>query len=114
MPPELLTIITNWGAPALILFGILYRADQTIRAMVPIIVEHFKKLGEAMDTMRDAVSGLTTLTATVGAIGHRLDEGIVGGEEDRATIADDTKHIRAGVDELLIHARTRHTDKEAS
>jgi hypothetical protein len=114
MPPELLAIVTNWGAPALILFGILYRADQTARALLPIIIEHFEKLGEAMDAMKAAVSNLTTLTNTVGAIGTRIEECSAVGAGEHASIHDDTRHIRAGVEELLVHARTRHTDREAS
>ena len=92
MPPELLPIIIQWGPVALILFGILYRADQLARALFPVVVDHFKKLGEAFDSMKVAVENQTQQTQILAKMADRLEEMGDGLSSDHQTIADDAKN----------------------
>lgn len=113
MPPELLNAVMNWGPLALILFGILYRADQIATALVPVVVEHFHQLAASMKAITIGIESLTSLVDSVANVKEDLRDAAESAAGDHAGIADDTKHIRQGVDELLVHAR-RHTDREAS
>ena len=121
MPPELLPIIIQWGPVALILFGILYRADQLARALFPVVVEHFKKLGEAFDSMKIAVENQTHQTAILAKMADRLEEMGSGLSEDHQTIADDAKsahhHSRRAADaaeEILLRIPQRLIEKEGA
>lgn len=120
MPPELVPVIIQWGPLAVILFGILYRADQTVRALVPVIVQHFTKLAEGFDTMKLAVENQTKQTAIMSTLTERLEELGRDGSEDRAGIAEDAKNARIhaknaddGVQEILRIIPQRLGDKEA-
>lgn len=106
MSPEILNAILNWGPVAAILFGILYRADQIARALVPVVVEHFKKLADTMDAVTEGLKTLTSLKVRVEELGE-------DGQEDRAGIAEDAKHARiqateanAGVARIEVLIRT--------
>lgn len=116
MPPELTSNIANWGPIALILFGILYRADQYTKKLLddllPVVIEHFKKLASTMDKMQ---SGIDTLAA----LNKRVDEVGSGLAEDHEAIAEDAKHARIqataandGIKELLIRIPQRIGDRE--
>lgn len=120
MPPEFLNAILNWGPLAVILFGILHRADQMIGALLPVVIEHFQKLGEALDTMKLAVENQTKQTAIMSSMASRLEEVGDGLSQDNAGIADDAKgahhHARRaadGVELLLRHVPQRTAEKEA-
>lgn len=114
MPPEILPIVAQWGPIALILFGILYRADQATQKMLPVLVDHFKFIGEACDAMKEAVANQTEQTRLLTAMIDRLEEMGAGAQEDHAGIADDAKnachHARRaddGIQELLIRIPQR-------
>ena len=119
MDPEILNAVLNWGPLAAILFGILYRADQIARALVPVIVEHFHKLGEGFDTMKRAIDNQTEQTKILGAMSARLEEVGDGLSQDHAGIADDAKgahhHARRAADgvEQLLRIVPQRTEKEA-
>lgn len=121
MPPELLPILIQWGPVALILFGILYRADQAFQQLLPVVIKHFEKLDEGFDTMKKAVENQVQQTLILAKMAERLDEMGSGLSEDHTAIADDAKnaHLHAlraadGVEEILRIIPQRLTDKEVS
>ena len=125
MPPELFPILTQWGPVALILFAILYRADQLFQKIItdllPVIIKHFTKLDEGFDTMKAAVENQAQQTLILAKMAERLEEMGEGLSEDHQAIADDAMnahhHARRaadGVEEILriIPQRIGH-EKEA-
>lgn len=121
MPPELIATVANWGLPAFILVIILYRVDQAIQSLLPVIIKHFTKLDEGFDTMKAFLDTLKQQTGVLTRLTERVDE--VGGSlsEDHASIAEDAKHAhhharRAadGVEEILRVIPQRLVDKEVS
>lgn len=114
MPPEVIPIITQWGPVALILFLGLYRMDQAVQALLPVVIKHFTRLDEGFDSMKAAVEVLAKMAT-------RLDEMGEGLSDDHTTIAEDAKHAHLharraadGVDEILRLIPQRLTDKEVS
>ena len=105
MPPEFWTIVANWGFPALLIAYVVWRFDQSI---LPVMLDHFKKLGEGFDTLKQAVENQTKQTNLMTSIASRIEEVGDGLSRDHESIADDAKnahhHARRaadGVDEIL-------------